>query len=110
MLEKIQEAKNAHGKITTWKYYKTDFYGPFVEIKVREVKGIRPYVELVNGSYKVEDASVAIGINRVMLEAAKELFKEYGSYTLVTRFGEIYIKDENVEKVFQNLIKSINLF
>lgn len=110
MLKKIQESWIVNEKTTIWKYCKTEFYGPFVEIKVREVKDVRPYVELVNGSYKVEDASVAIGINRVMLEAAKELFKEYGSYTLVTRFGEIYIKDENVEKVFEDLVKSINLF
>lgn len=110
IFRKIQESGTVNEKTTIWEYCEMEFYGPFVKIRVREEKDARPYVELVEDSYKVEDSSVAIGINRIMLKVAKELFKVYGPYSLSTRFGIVYIKNENVEKVFEDLVKSINLF
>ena len=53
---------------------------------------------------------MAVGLNKTMITAAKELFEELGSYKLMTRFGLIYINSEEVEEVFEDLKNRIPLF
>lgn len=87
-----------------------DFYGPLVKLEIHQEKDCLPSVEVKSSTYKYEDASVAIGLNKTMLTAAKELFNEFGQYKLLTRFGVIYINSEDVEKIFEDLKNRIPLF
>lgn len=110
MLKIRKKWKNHRNEHTEMEFSAMDFYGPSVILEIVEQEDCLPVVEVKTSTYKHEDASVAVGLNKTMVTAAKELFRELGSYKLMTRFGLIYINSEEVEEVFEDLKNRIPLF
>lgn len=110
MLRVTNIFENEYEKRTELEFYCQEFYGPLVKLIVHKKNTGIPYVEVDSNSYNYEDASVAEGINNTMIKAAKELLEKYGEFRLRTKFGIVYIDSEKVEEIFEELLKSIELF
>lgn len=95
---------------THLRYSVRDFYGPTVDLLMEKKEELLPIVEVIPQSYKFEDVTVADGINKTIVNAAKEIFKEYGEHKIKTKFGCILISSSDTEKIFSDFKERIILF
>ena len=60
---------------THLRYSARDFYGPTVDLLMEKKEELLPIVEVIPQSYKVEDVTVADGINKTIVMLRKKYSK-----------------------------------
>lgn len=110
MLKETRTWQEGKTKFSHIRYIERDFYGPKVDLVIKQEEDKTPTVEVMADSYKFEDVTVAEGINATVEKAAKEIFEKYGTHKIQTKFGSILIDSTDTEKEFDDFKKRIVLF
>lgn len=97
-----------------YEYSKADLVGPSICIRVNTnlEKSLfdLPLISVDTSKYDYGDILQAIGIDETIMEMAKEYYKENGSFILISKFGNIIINSESVNKIFSDFRKTISIF
>lgn len=95
---------------TEIEYSARDFFGPSIKLKETIIKGEKPTLEPLLETYRCEETSISTGAEKLLQEFAKEYYKKYGSFYLVSNFGKILIDSDNVEEIIKSFKLKISIF
>lgn len=89
-------------------YRGSDFYGPFVVFYLEQNKS--GSIKAIPISSRIETAEVSEDHFTMLSKATKEIYKEFGEFTLKTKFFEVKINSEETEQLILNKLRSMSLF
>lgn len=95
---------------TDIEYSARDFFGPSIKLKETITEGKIPTVEPLLETYRCEETSISTGAENLIQDFAKEYYKKYGSFYLISNFGEILINSDNVEEIIKSFKLKISIF
>jgi len=89
-------------------YRRKDFYGPFLKLNLRQFEN--ESIEISPWRVVIESAEVSETHFSLLVTATKEIFKEFGPFTLhLTRF-DVLFDSEDTERLILDELKKIKLF
>lgn len=95
-------------KVTMVEYAKTDFYGPFITMRIEEFDGGLKNVFPI--SRKDETPEVSATDFVLLSGATKELYNKIGEFFLHTNLIHVLINSSNTEEIIRESLMRIKLF
>jgi len=89
-------------------YRARDFYGPFLEMRIRQYEKGR--IEVIPFNSKVESAEFSENHLSLLSKATKELYRELGKFILKTRFFDVTIDSERTKALLLKELMKLKLF
>ena len=87
-------------------YRGVDFYGPFVKMKIEKNGSMKVYPYALN----IETAECTESDFSILCKISKEIFKEYGEFTLCVPLFQVEITSENTEEAINEEIIKMRMF
>lgn len=89
-------------------YRPRDFYGPFLEMRIRQYEKGR--IEVTPLIARVETAEVSESHLSLLSKASKELYQEMGKFVLQTKLFEVTVDSEKTARLLLKKLMNIKLF
>lgn len=89
-------------------YIARDFYGPFLELRIRKYEKGR--IEVTPLIAKAETAEVSESHLSLLSKASKELYQEIGKFVLQTKLFDVTVNSEKTEELLLKKLMNLKLF
>ena len=89
-------------------YRARDFYGPFLELRVRQHEKGR--IEVKPLISKIETAEVSESHLSLLSKASKELYQQIGKFVLQTKLFDVTVNSEQTEELLIEKLMNLKLF